>query len=66
MKKTDNYTNWDEFHDAMLNHEEPICPQCGKGRIVCPEGKIKKPHCFECTNQCGWFANLDYNDVIIE
>lgn len=43
----------EEFEKAIFNHEEPICPQCGKGKIVCPEGKIKKPHYFCCTNNCG-------------
>ena len=30
-----------DFHDAVLSHQEPICPACGKGRIICPQGKIK-------------------------
>ena len=50
----------------MLNHKEPICPNCKKGRIVCPSSKIAKPHFFMCTNECGWMANIDYNDVIVE
>ena len=56
----------DKIHNAILNHEEPVCPKCRKGRIVCPQGKIKKPHFFECTNKCGFYMNIDYNDVIIE
>ena len=54
------------FREAMMNHEEPICPQCGKGKIVCPQGKIPKPHFLECTNKCGWTCNIDYSDTIIE
>lgn len=54
------------FRKAMMNHEEPICPKCGNGKIVCPQGKIPKPHCFECTNKCGWICNIDYADTIIE
>ena len=62
-----NYTpNREEWHRAMMNHEEPVCPKCGKGRIVCPAGKIKKPHSFECTNQCGFYVNIDYADCIVE
>ena len=60
------HPNKDEWHCAMMNHEEPICPKCGKGRIICPQGKIERPHYFECTNQCGFHVNLDYNDCIIE
>ena len=30
-----------DLHDAVLSHQEPICPACGKGRIICPQGKIK-------------------------
>ena len=56
----------DKIHNAILNHEEPVCPKCRKGRIVCPQGKIKKPHFFECTNKCGFYMNIDYNDVILE
>ena len=55
-----------KFHDAVFNHEEPVCPQCGKGRIVCPSGKIPKPNFFECTKNCGWYMNVDYNDVIVD
>lgn len=22
------------FYNAVINHEKPICPKCGKGRIV--------------------------------
>ena len=54
------------FHHAVLSHQEPICPICGKGRIICPQGKIVKPHYFECTNHCGWYMNVDYNDCLVE
>lgn len=33
------HPNKDEWHRAMMNHEEPICPKCGKGRIICPQEK---------------------------
>ena len=55
-----------DFHDAVLSHQEPICPACGKGRIICPQGKIKKPHYFECSNNCGWHMNVDYKDCLVE
>ena len=55
-----------EFHFAVLSHQEPICPICGKGRIICSQGKIIKPHYFECTNHCGWYMNIDYNDCLVE
>lgn len=58
-----SYTYDDNFSDDMMNHKEPVCPKCGKGKVVCPQGKIKKTHYFECTEQCGWFANIDYNDI---
>lgn len=35
-----------EFHDAVIDHKEPKCPKCHKGRIVCHQGKIEKPHFF--------------------
>ncbi|MGN0693288.1 MAG: hypothetical protein ACI4LK_00035 [Lentihominibacter sp.] len=54
------------FFNAMYNHEEPVCPNCGKGRIVCPQGKIEKPHTFRCSNNCGWFLDLTPADVIVE
>lgn len=56
----------EELRNAIFNHKEPTCPNCGKGHIVCPQGKIKKPHFFECTAKCGFYMNIDYNDVIIE
>ena len=56
----------EELRNAIFNHKEPTCPHRGKGRIVCPQGKIKKPHFFECTNKCGFYMNIDYNDVILE
>lgn len=56
----------DNFYNAVINHEKPICPKCGKGRIICPSGQIEKPHCFICTNECGWIMNIDYTDLIIE
>lgn len=49
-----------EFNRAIRNHEAPVCPKCGKGKIVCPHGKIEKPHYFECTNKCGWRLHIDY------
>ena len=55
-----------EFRYAVLSHQQPICPICGKGRIICPQGKIIKPHYFECTNHCGWYMNVDYNDCLVE
>ena len=55
-----------DFYDAVLSHQEPICPACGKGRIICPQGKIKKPHYFECSNNCGWHMNVDYKDCLVE
>ena len=55
-----------EFHNAVINHQEPVCPKCRKGRIICPSGKIKKPHFFICTNECGWIMNIDYMDLIVE
>lgn len=55
-----------DFHDAVLSHQEPICPACCKGRIICPQGKIKKPHYFECSNNCGWHMNVDYKDCLVE
>ena len=55
-----------EFKQALFNHAEPACPYCGKGRIICMEGKIEKPHCFQCTNNCGWHMNIDYNDSIVD
>jgi len=66
MEEINDYLSCDDFRRAMMNHEEPICPNCKKGKIVCPEGKVEKPHFFECTNQCGWYANIDYNDILIE
>ena len=54
------------FQDDMLSHREPICPKCGIGRVVCPSGKISRPHFFICTKECGWHCNIDYNDVIVE
>ena len=54
------------YTDAVLSHQEPICPACGKGRIICPQGKIKKPHYFECSNNCGWHMNVDYKDCLVE
>lgn len=66
MNKDLDYVIDEEFQEAVRNHKEPICPKCGKGRIVCPQGKIKKPHFFCCTNNCGWMMNIDYNDVIVE
>ena len=55
-----------DFHDAVLSHQEPICPACGKGRIICLQGKIKKPHYFECSNNCGWHMNVDYKECLVE
>lgn len=55
-----------KFHDDMLSHREPLCPKCRAGRIVCPQGRISRPHFFICTNECGWYCNIDYNDVIVE
>ena len=55
-----------EFRYAVLSHQQPICPICGKGRIICHQGKIIKPHYFECTNHCGWYMNVDYNDCLVE
>ena len=56
----------EQIHDKVMRHEETVCPYCGKGRIVCPQGKIEKPHFFECTNKCGWHMNIDYADCIVE
>ena len=55
-----------KFHIDMLSHREPICPQCGKGKVICPKGKIPKPHYFECSHGCGWYTNIDYMDTIVE
>lgn len=55
-----------EFLNMVIYHKEPICPKCHIGRIVCPEGKVKNPHYFHCTNNCGWYVNIDYNDCIVE
>ena len=55
-----------QFHNDVLSHNVPLCPKCKIGKIVCPQGKIPKPHFFECTNNCGWYMNIDYNDVIVE
>ena len=55
-----------QFHKDVRSHKEPLCPQCKIGKIVCPQGKIPKPHRFECTNKCGYCINIDYNDVIID
>lgn len=55
-----------DFYDAVINHQEPECPKCHLGKIVCPQGKIKKPHSFCCTNNCGWIMNIDYDDCIVE
>ena len=41
------------FQDDMISHKEPICPKCGIGKVVCPQGKISGPHFFICTNDCG-------------
>lgn len=60
------YPNEKEWHCAMMNHKEPVCPECGKGKIVCLNGKIARPHYFECTNQCGFYVNIDYNDCLVE
>lgn len=54
MEETNDYVDSNQFRNSVLDYEEPICPKCGKGRIVCPEGKIKKPHHFHCNNECGW------------
>lgn len=56
----------EEFLYAVINHKEPICPKCHKGRIVSPSGKSGKPHYVECTNNCGWYMNIDYNDCLVE
>lgn len=56
----------EKFRDDVVNHREPTCPNCHIGKIVCPQGKIKQPHFFRCTNDCGWFMNLDYCDINIE
>ena len=56
----------DDFYKEVLNHKEPLCPNCKIGKIVCPSGKIPEPHFFECTNKCGWYMNIDYNDIDVE
>jgi len=52
------------FLHSVVSHKEPICPQCGKGRIKCPQGKIDKPHYFCCTS-CGWKMNIDYDIPVV-
>ena len=66
MKEGTQSANEFDFLITIINHEEPVCPNCGKGRIICPNGKIEKPHAFICTNDCGWYMNLDYSDLVIE
>lgn len=66
MKEVIQSLNKCDFLRAIINHEEPVCPNCGKGRIICPNGKIETPHAFICINHCGWYMHVDYLESIIE
>ena len=56
----------EEFLNALINHKEPECPKCHKGKIYCPNGKIKTPHSFCCSQNCGYHINLDDKMPVVE
>lgn len=56
----------EEFLNALINHKEPECPKCHKGKIYCPVGKIESPHFFVCSENCGYYINIDYNTPVVE
>ena len=51
-------------HRAILDGKKIICPKCKKGYIETTN--TKRPLAFWCSEECGWFANIDYADCIVE